>query len=582
MKKYKLFIFFIYFVLLFSFGPALPPRALATNNYIDNISWTKDVNGEAIMTFHVLVSFDLTVGTRYDQTYNSYICYEWGNYSLGLNQADNYFNVIPVSIVGNHYVSLASCDTTFHYLAGNTYTNFMMSGTGIRYDRTDGYLCSSFLTNCGGSGGWNGCWSYITAVDGALTSDDYIDTFGKSLWAGNQWPMSDTEKYYFSEYPTLTITFPEDDAEIAGDFDITGTITMPSPYEYDQIFAKFFWYNPNDPANEFDFVQGYMEELIATSTQTFSIPIWNLPKSDPRYLGIAFSLIGGGGYSFTGSNIKIKTMFEIGTWPPGSPEFGDLYYLNTGLIDIWSPSPDPDGIYYLTFPTSSVDFMLYGDLAPHDLILITETTQGSTEIKLATTTLDNVLGGGYFQDIMKWFTGGKNGIFTLDNIDAETSTTSVLNAYIYSADGGLLVENHWFIKAVAEGGSQNVGIWDAIDTFITGQLTKVFSISEETKQLWFSLGDSLKAKIPFCYFYQVKDIFDNVDLEAAEANPFAMSVSFAGATTTFNILSTTHFESIANGAFISGLREIIALALWGLFMFWIFTLGRDFLGVHTE
>jgi hypothetical protein len=218
--------FLILSSLLFGF---VPERALASNNYIDNIVFSKDLNGEAILTFHVSTSFDMTVGARYNQEGNSYVCDGFGNYTFALNQSDVMFGIVPVTIVGDHYISLASCSSTFHYVAGNTYTNFMINGANIRYNRTTGYLCSSFLANCGV---WNTNWPYRNAIDQTLTSDDYIDTFGKSLYAQSQWPMHDTEKYYLVDLPTLTITYPVDDDEIAGTFYIEGSFTQPDPPTY--------------------------------------------------------------------------------------------------------------------------------------------------------------------------------------------------------------------------------------------------------------------------------------------------------------------------------------------------------------
>jgi hypothetical protein len=227
------------FILVFGLlqGFLLKNDVLATNSYIDNITFTKDLNGEAILTFHVLTSFNIIFGARSTSTYR-YVC-DIGNYFFGMNQNDNYFGIVPVSIVGNHYVPLASCGTTFTYVAGNTYSNIMVNGYNQSYDKTDGYICSHFLTNCGGVGQWNGVYTYVASIDDILTSTDYVDTFGKSVYAPNQWPMTDTQKYYFTEYPTLTITWPANNSELTANFYVAGTFTLPasSTYQYLTLFS---------------------------------------------------------------------------------------------------------------------------------------------------------------------------------------------------------------------------------------------------------------------------------------------------------------------------------------------------------
>jgi len=258
------------FVVFVLFNGVLVKSANASNNYIENIQFIKDSNGEAILQFKVKTTFQITLGGRTTQV-DRYVC-DIGNFYFAKNQSGNYLGIVPITKEGNHYIPLASCNSTFTYTAGQIYSNFMTGAYNMSYDKTNGYLCSSFLTNCGGQGSWNGAYSYIKTVDGTLTSDDYLWTFGKSLYEPSQWPMYDTEKYYFQELPTLTITYPLNNDEIANLFTIQGTFTQPLGQEASFLQVETM------PAGTFSSsLHSFWQAINEATSGVASIEIGDLP-----------------------------------------------------------------------------------------------------------------------------------------------------------------------------------------------------------------------------------------------------------------------------------------------------------------
>lgn len=562
MKKALIFLSACLFFILLLFGVLgsvsqhlFSNVALASNSYISNETLTTDSCGNLILTFHTDTTFIINIWD-----YGTKLSYWWVKTPPERWNSD-WVRIYPVN--GGAY-------NDYTYTAGNTYSV---------------YLYSSVLINdaCDvNAGRFNINADKFSAVNIDWTQEVYI--YGiqsqSTPWSDNSYHLD------LALTPSLTLTYPEADAEINGPFEITGTITQPSPYEYNYVSAKFYWYDPNDPTNEFNFVQAYVEDLTASSSQAFSISITNLPISNPRYLGVSISLLKpGGSYYSTGYPwvFKLKTMAEVGQWPPGPPPSGSEIFLNDGLIQIWSPSPASDGLYYLSTPTSTIQFMLYGSLSPDDLIVISEVVNGQTLTKLSTRPLSEVVGAGYFETLAHALFP-TNGYFTVDNFDVSTSTSYEVSAYIYDASMNELVENHWWVQGTE--GAQAKGIWGAIDTFISAQLVKVFSISENTRQLWFGIADILKQKVPMVYFYEIKDIFDNASLEDSAVLPaFAIHVpgESASSTISVNMFDTSQFESTGGTSAIrTGLRTIIGYALWVGFMIWLFHLGVDQMPVHNE
>ena len=120
-----------------------------------------------------------------------------------------------------------TCDTlhnTFyyrdcHFIAGNTYKINLAGLTWTGYPYT------------------NKCWTktYYISQYGAPDSSHYIFYGAVNL----TFPFNDTENYYFSETPTLDITFPFENAEISEAFYITGSYTIPENSGITKLIAFF-------------------------------------------------------------------------------------------------------------------------------------------------------------------------------------------------------------------------------------------------------------------------------------------------------------------------------------------------------
>ena len=157
--------------------------AQASNNYISNIAYYKDTDGYLRLKFHVDTSFCARTPFYWDYMGNQY--YDAG-YTAPLVLSDN---DCSTSILKD-----AECFT-----AGNTYTLFTCFGSA---KMTLAATSSFWIKNIG----W---YDYPAGI-----------CEGKRCIFTPTW--YDTESYYFTEYPTITVDYPADLAEIAGPFTITG------------------------------------------------------------------------------------------------------------------------------------------------------------------------------------------------------------------------------------------------------------------------------------------------------------------------------------------------------------------------
>jgi hypothetical protein len=404
-------------------------------------------------------------------------------------------------------------------------------------------------------------WEYL--IGHTLTQDDYLKSYSNT--AGNffkSFVPTNTILANFSEYPTLQISYPLNNAEIAGDFSITGTFTQPSPYLYENLTAIFYWYDENNPENQFNFITGQGIYLTATSTQSITIPIENLPKSDPQFIGIRFTATGtqAEGHSFD-DELKIKTMYIIGEWPPPSYEGPNVIsYFNTGEIDIYSPT-SIGGTYYIDTPTSSVKFILTPDIRVDNNIWIYEQLEGgNVETILATTTISD-LTGEFFGQIV-------NRIFEVEGIFASTSTPAWLTAEIRTQTGTLISQNNWRILGVID--EQIEGDYGVIGNFINQQIKQFLYIQPETEQAYYNLGETIKTKIPISYFYDIKKVFEGIDMNTTTPFP-AFSAPLGDETLQINMLDTTVLNDLG---LIDTFKDVQRVFLWGMFLIWLFMLGK--------
>ncbi len=538
-RKFVILLFLVLFLLLsglsFDFSKfSFIPEAQASNNYIDNIELTtQNIRGVDYLklTFHVKTTFSTRYffenGTDiednfyylgYPQFVGSQVftqmasCRDnrdaWLLPDVAVDYDNGYIKNIDTwaTYIGNNCVFSLPC-YEFTWLAGNTYSVYLYSGGNVYLnpykqfgsDATTSYFLSYDL-NC-----LQNATLHLNSV-------------------GNNLPVN--EDLHFTVYPTLTITYPpnhypphtDEDIidEVAGDFNITGTVTQPSPYEYNEIVASFGFYNE---WGKNEYIGEFTAPLSATSSQSFTIPIIGLPVSEPGSLEVLIQLrkVSNGqvldSYGTTASpwNFIMKTVHEDGYTPPASsyPEWHKYF-------DIYAPSPSSDGYYHLTPPTSSVEF-IYNFPETYKVWIY----QGEST-KLATSTFASL-------DI------DFNKRFIVDNFDA-TSTPSYIHAVISNSDDEVIIDALFPVIETSAGETQNTGFWGEISDFISRTASSLFvpspAVISKVSDGYRSL---LTSKIPFSYFYDIKNVFASSTVGTATSLDSTVHIDIAGSDVSFPI-----------------------------------------------
>ena len=180
------------------------PTAKASNVYISDISFYES-GGSLYTQFFVNTSFNL-VDT-----------WSWGGGPLlSLAPGSGYVGIVKQAscdFLANVDPDPTDCGANglCRFTAGNTYT--------INFNGLSGHPVGAF------------CWTYNNYVSkiGVPTTTHKIKY--------DLPPISDTENYYFIEYPTLDIYYPQPNDEISGAFDMTGLYTLPDGSPYDTLLA---------------------------------------------------------------------------------------------------------------------------------------------------------------------------------------------------------------------------------------------------------------------------------------------------------------------------------------------------------
>ena len=254
-----------------SFGYFQP--VLGSNNYISAIKLYSDKNGLVWLDFYVNTTFEINIGAEQGWYGNTSFCAVAGNYYFGVSYPYQGSQDVPFFVlVPDNDDLVFTCNKTFTYEAGHLYKNVFIRSSVI--NKQTKKLC--LLNNCPDYGdlGWTG-------QSGEPTEASYISNLGKSYNINSGWPMSDTEKYYYTEIPTISISWPLNNAEIVSAFDIAGSYTIPSSEAGNDVklFAIFGDYQRVD-----DF--GYPLPIYSFSTSTpntsgdFSIHISGVSAGD--------------------------------------------------------------------------------------------------------------------------------------------------------------------------------------------------------------------------------------------------------------------------------------------------------------
>jgi len=190
-------------VLIFGLFLTFPVKtANAANNYIDNIVFYQE-SGQLIAEFHVKTTFTLS----------QYLL-------ISINGGYTTYNTSPCSFLTNTNPEPTGCT-----LSNNRYSHCTFTA-GITYKLK--------LAGVSKYPDTNKCYTlaYYTAQFGYPIVSHYIQF--------DYTPINDAQKYYFTEMPTLTITYPQNNYEIAESFDIQGSYTLPAGSGYNILMAGFF------------------------------------------------------------------------------------------------------------------------------------------------------------------------------------------------------------------------------------------------------------------------------------------------------------------------------------------------------
>ena len=477
---------FAYSIGIFHYPFLLLNKAEASNNYISDIKFYKDTATDFyVMEFDVNTTFQIDYGAK--QWTGAYWRVEiapggsfFGKWKLKDNSTELGFSWWVPDDWNSENLEFSEYNSTKTFTAGNTYKAMIINNGYIYYETELG----------------NEVWINPTDTlqSSTLTTETYFTKFGYYGYPAS-WPFQDNEQYYFSETPNLSLTFPEEnEQEIAGDFQITGTITMPSPYtDYNYIAAAVYFENPwsEDPI---DLIGYFHTPLTATSSQEFEIDVLGLPVSYPNKIKVRMEL-------WNMKNDIISNTYTGTGWPwyfdlytrhigeaPTYPEFSPIW---EKYLDISKPKLSEDGYYKIYTPTSKVEF-IHNFPETYKIYIEQESV-----VKLATTTFDNINIG----DTRK---------FEVDDIDASTSSVKWIEAIVYNPDDEEIIRALFPILGLEEGEFEDIGenfIVKALKDFAREWLSPDITFVNVMKE---TLTDLLKSKIPFSYYYQIKEIFYDI------------------------------------------------------------------------
>jgi hypothetical protein len=245
-------------VLVFGlFQGFLPKSASASNIYVDNVSFYTDSEGWNRLSFHILTSFALKMGFNGDYcSVNSQDESRFQGMAGGVNVSDGWGWYLPAMFTGS-----SSCANDITLTAGNTYSGYIMSGEPF-------WPVAWTFEDAQADAGW-----ILYGKNVYTSSDNWLFTGGE-YWTYNWsiFPFPDVEQYFFEEWPTLTITFPDDNEELLASFNITGSFTQPAedPSGFLQVDTM--------PAGTYSSsLQSFWQSIQSASSGAVSIWVSNLP-----------------------------------------------------------------------------------------------------------------------------------------------------------------------------------------------------------------------------------------------------------------------------------------------------------------
>ena len=262
---------------------------------------------------------------------------------------------------------------------------------------------------------------------------------------------------------------------------------------------------------------------------------------------------------------RMKSMYEIGTWPPVEWS-GDnvIYFLNTGFIDIFNPIRNDDGYYYIQTPTSTITFIIAQGQNQSNKVWLEQGEQGANwETLMATTT---------FSDLSEQFLWNVyERKFDVDDVNSATSTINWIRATITDYYGNVISQDGWKILGLPEGETEkpNVFIQAIYDAFEWLTMSNI-RLSDNNIERLFALGDIAKTKIPFSYFYEIQQM--TYGLSVSTTTPFApFKLNVGGMDMDIDFMNATYLQE--NG-FIDGMKNLFEIAIVAMLFMYCYDLGR--------
>jgi len=284
--------------------------AQAVNDYFDNVNFYTDNEGFNRVSIHIKTTFTENWGAIGWPVANSCVLLSHNGASGAPSMAMGNGDYIYDALINYNSIDTSICED-ITYSAGNTYDLYFCES---RYLGGVYFVMNENKINMK---------PYFQKL--ALTSANYI-WFRNTINNYNQWFFGDTEYTYFTEQPTLTITYPQNNYEIAESFDIQGSYTLPAGSGYNLLMAGFFKAGNYD-INWNNAVNVFTIPVSEPSGSFDNLRVSNyLPKDN---YDIYFRVYGGGlayEFPFYISNINIVSdlPYELpitGETPPDIPSF---------------------------------------------------------------------------------------------------------------------------------------------------------------------------------------------------------------------------------------------------------------------
>lgn len=329
-KRFTGFVFGL--ILVFGlFSGFLVKPASASNNYVDEVFIYLDTNFYWRLHFHVKTTFGISYSSTGSCNYGERTTGKMTDFSEGHLGADS----LGSNPVSGWYIWTNGGIT---YTAGNSYDLFLARagvwGTGQITGRRYYDLCACGQTNYD-------CGYYLDYLLNKRGGSAYFnaptnETFKFTLF-------SDSENYPVITYPTLTISFPHDNDEIAGAFYIDGNYSVPSLPAVLWLNAQIVGYTGtlNLALLELATTTGAIHELVPA---TFGLPV--------NYYILKFKFSGDWGVWDSPLQIPIHVVSDLppalptGETTPTIPQYGGI----------------PADVYYTAHSVYATSTGLYNDL----------------------------------------------------------------------------------------------------------------------------------------------------------------------------------------------------------------------------